>query len=544
MGGVDGGIASTGPVHRPIRSILFGPPEAALGFRPDGTWLRYPDPRSIRFKNRLFDDLLADPAKIYPTIGIMAAAGERFLAPAYSDTAADALFKLAYYTGWDLYTSGFRDYNAALNRVPTADDPFTSAVAELWQDAGRTFDYYSNEKPWDWSKTREMVRSAAAPLDPELQRILAQAVLDLFDARQWHRLAFRRVDLHAVLELWNVRDWAATQSDGAEYFPQVEQIADQLDTAALVTSSRKTVFAAGRQAVALRRWERNAPAGRIVVGGAGPDIHQERDVLLSVDLGGNYNYEEAVGASASPTLPVSVALDLSGSDLYQSPDDMTLTQGSGFFGTGVLADLAGDDEYLSGDWSAGCGYWYGMGFLYDKAGNDSYRATVFSLAAGGHFCVGALMDEAGHDVYEGVSDSHTGMGFGHAINSSQVFFVDGGGNDTYVLDAGKNGFGLTGYDAAAWPPTLEANDQAASTQIGLFLDLGGTDRYLERDPTTGAETPSARFYDGLTWYRPETQPAGGAAGAGKHFGIFRDVAGAAADDSTAALNWFRARTRP
>ncbi len=728
-----------------------GVTDADIGFRPDGTWLRYPDPRSVKFKNRLFDALFADPGKIYPTVTLMARAAERFLEPAYSDTSAMALFKLAYYTGWDLHLSGFRDYGAAMSYRPAEKDPLTDAIGQLWRDSGRMFDFSSDLGAQDWPTMRDLVHAQIAPLDTTLQRILAQAVLDLMEARQWHRRAFRNVNMAEVLQLWNVRDWPSTQSDGSEYFPQIEDIAGSLDEASLITSSRKTVFAAGRLATSLRAWKaaggkmphfaparlvpdpkkvkpeegklsaaetrlytekdgtRSAeraeteldiwtPAGRIVVAGDGDDVHEERDVLLMVDLGGNDVYREPVGATSSLSLPVSVAVDLSGDDRYEAADEMTPTEGSGIFGTGVLIDLEGkdsysagrcsqgfgffgtglladfggddtyrigcegqgagfwgvgllvdragndvyrmdgdgqgfggiggvgtlidyagndtyyaepdsrkvprpdythsmkyinasdgqgagmgrrgdltdghswaggmgtlidlqgDDDYYSGNWSAGAGYWYGMGFLYDKSGNDHYRATTFSLASGAHFCIAAILDDGGNDVYEGLGDARTGMGFGHdftvsilfdrsgddvyrfpadglgeAINTAQAFFVDGGGNDTYVIDAGKSGLGSTNFSPDNWPPPLEANYQARATEIGLFLDLGGHDRYLERDPKTGAETPSSIFKNDMMLLRP-ADPA--AQGDHRHFGIFRDTEG-----SADALRWFRRQTR-
>lgn len=734
----------------PLAAVLAeaGVSPDALGFRPSGTWARYPDPRSTRFRSRLFDDFFSDPGTIYPAIAVMARAAERFLEPAYSDTSGLALFKLAYYTGWDPHLSGFRDYNAGMTYFPAEDEPLVQAIARLWEGAGRRFDIVSFEQPADWPSLRDMVRAKVAPLDPELRRILAQAVLDLVEAREWHERAFRNVDLRDVLELWNVRDWGDTQSDGAEYFPQVLDIADHLDETSLVTSSRKTVYAAARLAVALRAWKakhgapsrfaaarlappatvepeegkltssgtqlyaekrgtRSAalaereldlwtPAGRIVVAGDGADIHEERDVLLMVDLGGDDKYREAVGATSSPTLPVAIAVDLSGNDAYEAADEMTVTQGSGIFGTGVLIDvagndtyqagrcaqgfglfgtgmladlggddhyrlgtggqgagfwgvgllcdrdgndlyemdgiaqgfggiggvgtlvdregddvyraetdsrevprpdyshsaeyvnatggqgsgmgrrgdisdghawagglgtlidLAGDDQYLSGNWSLGSGYWYGMGFVYDKAGNDRYQATTFSLASGAHFCVAGLFDEAGDDVYEGLADARTGMGFGHdftvailfdrsgddvyrfgwegigdAINTSQAFFVDGGGRDTYVLDAGKNGLGTTNFDPSHWPPPVEANYQAHTTEIGLFLDLGGEDQYLERS-SNGDETPSALLHDDLFLLRP----ADPAIGDNRHYGIFRDETG-----DVEAISWFRTPVR-
>lgn len=740
--------AAADPLLAALRDA--GVPPGGIGFRPAGTWLRYPDPRAIRFKSRLFDDFMADPGSIYPTVELQARAAAKFLAPAYSDTAANALFKLAYYAGWDAHLSGFRDYNAGMRATASGPEPLVDAIAVLWNDTGRRFDYVSFEQPADWPSLRDMVRAQVAPLDSTLQRILAQAVLDLADARAWHRLAFRDVDMQAVVELWNVRDWAETQTDGTEFFPQVEDVADDLDAASLMTSSRKAVYAAGRLAVSLRAWKaaggrmprfaparivpdpkRNpaepgklsaaetrmygeksgtrsaaraetqldlwTPAGRIVVGGDGPDVHEERDVLLLVELGGDDTYREPVGASASLSLPVSIAVDLAGNDRYEAADELTLTQGCGYFGTGVLVDLAGqdeyragrcsqgygffgtglladfdgrdryrigtggqgagcwgvgllvdragddeylmdgsgqgfggiggvgtlvdlagndvyraetdsrkvprpdvthsaeyvnasngqgagmgrrgdltdghswagglgtlldlagDDDYLSGNWSAGAGYWYGMGFLYDRMGNDRYRATTFSLASGAHFCVGALLDDGGNDTYEGLADARTGMGFGHdftvaiqfdrsgddvyrfgwegigdAINTSQAFFVDGGGADTYLLHAGKNGRGMTGFNPANWPPALEANYQAEAAQIALFLDLGGQDRYLDLDPATGRESVSADLRDDFTLQRP----ADPAQGDHRHFGVFRDGAGDAA-----AMSWFRSRVK-
>jgi hypothetical protein len=200
-----------------------------------------------------------------------------------------------------------------------------------------------------------------------------------------------------------------------------------------------------------------------------------------------------------------------------------------------------------------------MGFVYDKSGNDRYRATTFSIASGAHFCVGGLFDEGGNDVYEGLADARTGMGFGHdftvailfdrsgndtyrfgwegigdAINTSQAFFVEGGGDDRYVLDAGKNGLGATNFNPASWPPPIEASYQYRATQVGLFLDLGGTDTYLDRDATTGAESPSSMLHDDLDLLRPEDPTVGD----NRHFGVFRDGNG-----DVGAIGWFQSGVR-
>lgn len=721
----------------------------SIGYSPRSHWLRYPDPNEIRFQNRLFNDLFMDPSAIYPTISIMARAGEGFLEPSYSDSQAVALFKLAYFTGWDPYIAGFRAYNAGMTRKPDESDPLVNAIVELWNDSGRTLDPVTFETPPSWPSQRDVITAKVASLDPELRRILAQAVLDLHESRQWHRKAFRNVDMRDVLELWNVRDWGDTQSGGAEYFHQVEDIDDSLDRAALVTSSRKAVFAANRLAIDLQRWSERGrsssrfagprlvpnssvtpaeegtlsaaetrlytekrgtrshalveqsldlwtPAGRIVVGSASDDVHEEREILLLVDLGGNDTYRESIGATSSPTLPVSIAVDLSGNDRYEVPDEMTLSQGAGVFGTGVLIDvvgtdeyeagrcaqgygffgtglladmdgddhyvlgtagqgcgffgvgllfdrggsdhyfmdglaqgyggiggvgtlvdytgddvysaetdsrkvprpdyshsaeyvngtsgqgagmgrrgditdghswggglgtlidLGGNDDYLSGNWTQGSGYWYGMGFLYDKSGNDRYCATTFSIASGAHFCIGGLFDEAGDDEYIGLADARTGMGFGHdftvailfdregddvyrfgwqgigaAINTSQAFFVDGAGDDSYVLHANRQGFGSTDFSAGKLSPGIEANYQARATQIGMFLDLGGDDRYLELD-SDQQENLSATYGNNRWIQRPEDP----AEGLDLHFGIFYDTTADIEDAS-----WFQDRLR-
>jgi hypothetical protein len=699
-----GGEPTTDPIVETLARA--GIRAEQLGFRPKGYWLRYPDPKLIPYKNRLFGDLFAEPGRIYPTVRLLATAARKFLRPSYSDTAADALFKLAFYTGWDLKISGFRPYNAALNARPAAREPLVEAIAELTRSTGRLFDYFSNEKPSDWPRPREEVRAAVSRLDPVLRRILAQAILDLTDAIRWHALAFRRVDRGDVLSIWNVRDLPATQPDGAEYFPQIDDIATSLDEAALVASSRKAVFAAGRLAVAVRRWmdqervdlcrqslDLQTPAGRVVVGSSRGERFRGGNILLLLDLGGDDVYEGPVAASASPTLPVSILVDMGGNDTYRALDPMDLAQGCGFFGTGVLVDvrgrdryeavrcaqgfglfgtglladlegddtyrtgtsgqgagilgvgllfdrsgadaytldgdgqgyggpggvgtlvdlqgddtyyaepyaekvnrpdyhsqgiinssnaqgsgmgrrgditdghawaggmgtlldLAGNDTYTSGNWSAGAGYWYGMGFLYDAQGDDTYRASVFSLAAGAHFCIAGLFDDGGDDRYLGLGDSHTGMGFGHdftvailwdregndvydygadgfahAINMSQVFFVEGSGDDTYILGRGKRGFGVTDFSPRSLSPRLELNYHLYPTEVALFLDLAGRDTYQQRAADEGL-APADSLADGRLWVKPP-DPRGEAEG--RWAGIFRDM------EATREPEWFRVR---
>jgi hypothetical protein len=224
-------------------------------------------------------------------------------------------------------------------------------------------------------------------------------------------------------------------------------------------------------------------------------------------------------------------------------------------GMGTLLDLGGDDIYESGNWSAGCGYWYGMGFLYDAGGNDRYSASVFSIAAGAHFCIGGLFDEAGNDEYIGLGDSHTGMAFGHdytvailfdregddnyeyghdgyahAINMSQVFFVEGSGNDRYVLDSHRRGFGITDFGEGSLAPRLEANYHVHGMETALFLDLGGEDEYFWKDEDGIFAADSVG--NGVLWKRPRDSVG---MAEGRYAGIFKDMV------AEELPGWFRIR---
>ncbi len=670
-----------------------------LGFSPKGYWLRYPDPRQIPYVNRMFSDLFERPERIEDTVRLLARAAQDHLGEPYRSANDDGLFRAAYYVGWDLRLSGHRDYTAGLEDAAPAgegaEDPLVLAVERLWLDAGRPFDLVGLDKPADWPRRREDARTAAAALDPELRALVARAVLGLADALRWHRLAFRDVDGNDRIAAFGLRDLGAAQFDGMEYHAELDRIARDLDEWSLQTSSRKVVAAGERLAKAAKAWlgttradpaaqrlDLVTPAGRIVVSGSGDDVHEEPDVLLLLDLGGNDVYRGATGATGSLQQPVSLAVDLAGDDRYLAEDERTPSQGSGIlgtgvlidvsgndryrargssqgyglFGTGLLADLAGDDlyeldvegqgaaefgvgllfdlagddryrivsggqgfggvgngigtlvdlagsdryfaepdsskayrpdyhsqlrvnysyaqgaaagrrgdlmdghswaggigtlldlggndEYRSGNWSAGSGYWYGIGWLYDAEGDDLYSASVFSLAAGAHFCIGALFDGAGNDRYEGYGDSHTGLAFGHdftiailhdaagddtyrlgadgfgyAINMSLALFIDSSGNDSYALDRGKEGFGVTNFTPADLAPPPARNYLVHGVQVGLFLDAAGEDAYLERDPETGAESRSSARKDGARILRPAS-PAREAGG--RHAGVFVD----------------------
>ncbi len=195
-------------------------------------------------------------------------------------------------------------------------------------------------------------------------------------------------------------------------------------------------------------------------------------------------------------------------------------------GMGTLIDLSGDDLYESANWSLGCGYWYGMGFIYDGGGGDVYRSAGWTQAAGAHFCIGALIDEGGDDRHECWAEQSSGIAFGHdytialflnrggndvyrlkddglgnAINMSQIFFFDTGGNDEYITSGIRNNYGRNNYKRFN-PPILAAFPTLYSNQICLFADAAGQDSYKTENPVTGKLAPDKRMGDGVQYFFP------------------------------------------
>lgn len=488
-----------------------------LGFAPRSTWLRYPDPAQIPYLNRTFNDLMANPGRLDDTLRLMGRAAGDFLGAEYRAKKADGLFRAAYFTGWDLRLSGHRDFDAGLNETlpegPGAENPLVFAVERLYRDRGVPFDLFSLDKPADFPLRRADTRKAAEALDPQLQRIAAQAVLDLADALRWHRLAFRRADRGQVIDAFYLRDLTATQFDGMEYFPEMDDLALTIDEAALNTSARKVVEAGERLQQALAAWAGTTtadlsaqafdlvtPGGRLVVAGAGAQVHDERDVLLLIDLGGDDTYTGTAGATGSPMQGVSLAVDLAGNDQYTAADPRIPAQGCGIFGTGVLIDASGNDLYQARFSAQGFGM-FGTGLLADLKGDDRYELEAEGQGAAA-FGVGLLFDLEGKDSYYLVS---AGQGFGGVGNGIGTL-VDLQGNDRYLAEpeSAKNfrpdyhSQGKLNYSYAQGAAAGRRGDlmdgHSWAGGIGTLIDLDGDDEYTSANWSLGSG-----YWYGIGW---------------------------------------------
>lgn len=183
-------------------------------------------------------------------------------------------------------------------------------------------------------------------------------------------------------------------------------------------------------------------------------------------------------------------IDGGGNDLYQANGPnfpsaygtpgvyLGMSQGFGFGvrgyaagGIGLIDDMAGNDQYIAGEFSQAGGYYFGLGMIRDHAGHDLYHANRYGQAFAAHQAVGILIDDAGDDTYW----SMTAASQSGAWDESITLLLDKAGNDSYRCD----GLGLG----------------AASMQaIGIFIDLEGDDRYSANAGATIGQSGSNTYH--------------------------------------------------
>jgi hypothetical protein len=141
-------------------------------------------------------------------------------------------------------------------------------------------------------------------------------------------------------------------------------------------------------------------------------------------------------------------------------------------GTGVLADLAGNDRYRADVWAQGIGFVAGLGLLLDGAGNDTYDALYYAQGSAAHMGVGLLADDAGDDVYDGTYPAVNAM-LGMGEDFSVGVHVDGAGDDHYR-------------------PGDDAMGEGNGNSVGVAVNIGGSDSFsgLAGEATYGAAAPA------------------------------------------------------
>jgi hypothetical protein len=215
----------------------------------------------------------------------------------------------------------------------------------------------------------------------------------------------------------------------------IEDLLDELDFNYLNTGATLLAYAAGKVRDMLKEtpptgeysFVFDTPLGMIALNGAQTDSYSAfLPYLLVIDTGGNDAY---AGGAANLNLasPVSVTIDLSGDDTYESTTEDAPSFGAGVFGYGYLLDCAGNDTYKAVHYSQGAGL-FGVGLLLDEAGDDHYSAVTSSQASG-TFGTGILSDLAGADSYDCYAYSQ-GYGFTMGVG----LLVDLQGDDRYTAN--------------------------------------------------------------------------------------------------------------
>ncbi len=194
-------------------------------------------------------------------------------------------------------------------------------------------------------------------------------------------------------------------------------------------------------------------------------------------------------------------------------------------GLGAIIDIRGNDEYYSGNWTLGVGYWFATGVVDDRSGDDLYKSCYFTQGSGAHYCNGILLDEGGNDRHELFETAGAALGFGWDYTNallvniggddvyrakmismglaqirSDAFLIDIGGNDKYYLGKDTPGLGEATYrDDYRFPSKLTPY-YYYSKSFGGFIDIGGDDAYFEFSDK--AENPSPFATNNTKWLQP------------------------------------------
>ncbi len=639
-----------------------------LGYSPKGYWTRFPT--EIPYKLKSFDDLFAEPLKLYDYSKSFAGAVRRYCSPTYLDSVDNNLYRLTYFLGVERKMGGMRVYGANTVDAPAGESPFIQSIENLYISGGKQTEFVTFGKKADWPDLKKDIAKQTKGLQLDIRRSLGMLVENLREAVHWREIALRNIPHEIQQKIFYIRDIADTQGDGQVYYPEIDDAAKLIDFESLFYAGLKVAEAAEKfeNAVKLSKvdiprdylFDFPTPFGRIVLKGSDNHHTDGNDCLLIVDFGGDDVYTGPVGATSRPDRGISLAIDLDGNDNYKDDELQTpsfgagilgvgllydadgsdryegkvFSQGAGFFGLGVLfdkngtddykaetsaqgcgyfgiglaidcagddkyyiygdgqgmggvgggvgcladysgddiytaepssevvnrgdyhsefainvnnaqgagfgrrgdgsdghswagglgaiVDIKGNDQYISGNWSLGCGYWFGTGICYDGEGDDLYKSVYFTQASGAHFCNGVLVDEAGNDKHLLYETAGAALGFGWDFTNalfidragndeyeakiisyglaqirSFAFFFDMDGADSYTYNKGQEGFGAASFrDAFVKPSELHTYSYEAKS-AGIFIDASGSDNYIAVENEDGSA--SEKYSNNSIW---------------------------------------------
>lgn len=475
---------------------LVGKTRSDLGYHPKGYWNRYPF--EIPYKLPAFDDLFAEPMKVYDYSQSMRSSFLYLMDDTtFANPQNSVLYQLAYQVAWERKIGGFRNYSANLIDSVAGDTPLVDAIIKLREATGAQMEYRTFGAKSEPEQSRAYLIDATKALSPEIQRALARWILNLIEANRYHQLAFRNVPARTIQELYQIDDIDATQGDGQIYYPQFDDCAATIDWQSLVYASFKVIAATEIAAKHLREAKLPAdfqgldlatPLGRIVIGSNAGSRYERNDYLLICDLGGNDTYLHGGGSRTG--LPISVILDLAGNDFY-GDSLSTRDFGYGGCGVGMVLDFSGDDRYRARSLSQGIGI-FGTGLVADFEGQDDYSLKVSGQGCG-YFGVGMLVDRLGDDKYYLAGDGQGAGGIGGGVG----ILADYRGNDHYTAEPFADKFNRGDYhsqlkinanNAQGWGGGRRGDGSDGHSWaggMGVLIDGYGNDNYYSGNWTIG-----------------------------------------------------------
>ncbi len=473
---------------------LAGLRRADLGWKPKGWWPRFP--ADIPYKLRAFDPLFDEPLDTITFTRSLAEAANRHLDPSVVNDQLERgtthLYHAVHLLGINPKFGGLRGYATNLT---AKDTPLDEAILALHQAAGRTTHAYTFAMELPYPKPGEELAERIEVIPESARLVLGRLIVNIIDAHDWAKLAFRNVPTEKRLAVSRRLDVGEEEVDAFDYAPEVDDVAQTWDEASLWYASEKCVQALDDARVALMEckdvgpfafdWE--TPWGWIRIRGSGNDVIDGTDALLVVDLGGDDHYTGEI-ASSNAHRPVGLALDMSGNDRYHATGP---AQGAGMCGIGILLDAAGNDNYEASRYAQGVGQ-FGFGLCADLAGNDTYF-TKFSGQGCGYFGVGLLFDSDGRDQYKLYAD---GQGLG-GIGGVGVL-ADRKGDDTYEAVRDSTITGRPSYHSPEDNVTVSnaqgcamgrrgdgADGHSWAGGLGALLDSEGNDKYVSGNWSMG-----------------------------------------------------------
>lgn len=480
-----------------------------LGYQPKGYWNRFPYNPPHRLPS--FDDLFAEPLKLYDFGRVMSNTVEIYLNPKFADTANTGLYQLTYNLGVDKKLPGFRSYSANLAEAK-GDEPILDAIRHIHLLAGQDTEYRTFGSRYGVLDVNEDVREKLAQVPDTIRTIIGTLLENLADAIHWRNLAFRNCDTEDIQKVMAIRDLAQTQGDGQKYYPEMDDIASTIDWPSLHYAALKTVAAseqAERALYPLRKEfptdlniEFKTPYGTVSLLSETPDVsirggdlgtgYELHDFLLAVEFGRDNYWQGSAVATSGLNNPVSVLIDLDGKDLYGEWTYGTFPcAGVGLCGIGCLIDSDGDDEYNCGIYAQGVGL-FGVGVLLDRKGDDKYTATESAQGAG-YFGIGLCFDAEGDDSYYAYGDCQGYGGVGGGVG----VLADFSGDDTYKAEPLSEIFNRGDYHSGH---KINANNaqgagmgrrgdgsdgHAWAGGLGALIDIHGNDQYESGNFTLG-----------------------------------------------------------